>query len=182
MKEFKRPQKMLGPSQVATVLGYSNFDTPDELRHKMENGYTREICPKRNAGTRDEPRCRARYQSDTGSRVLRAPFVKDGAGAGAVAGSVSRFGGCGDGLIGKDGGLEIKCQYGDREPTVYFSHRVQAVAYMYLYKRQWWDIMVCSIRGETVVERIYWADYVGVWDSKWYPAIASFCESVNWAR
>lgn len=178
MIEIKRPQKMLGPSQVSTVLGYSRFDTPDVLRNKMENGYTREICSKRVSGTRDEPRCRALYTKETGNTVIKCHFVKDET-------LNKRFGGCGDGLVGENGGLEIKCQYSGNEPNVYFDYKIQAIAYMYLYKRQWWDIMVCSIDNNdsvnVVIERIYWNTYSQVWKEKWYPQIAAFCESIKWA-
>jgi hypothetical protein len=97
-----------------------------------------------------------------------------------------RFGGCGDGLIGENGGLEIKCQYkGGRDPVVYIDYKLQAVSYMFLYKRQWWDIMVCSINHddgvEVIVERIYWSNYEDKWTKEWYDEIKQFCQSVHWA-
>lgn len=180
MKEFKRPQKMLGPSQVASVVGYSPFQTAEQLKHQMENGYTREICSKRTAGVRDESRCRSLYIKETGNRVHKCRFVKDG-------NLNKRFGGCGDGLVQPDGGLEIKCQYTGNSPKLHFTYKIQAVAYMYLYKQQWWDIMVCSINPsedqvQALIERIYWKDYEQTWSDKWYPKIASFCNSVKWAN
>lgn len=178
MKEFKRPQKMLGPSQVVTVLGYSPFQTAEQLKDQMENGYLRDICSKRTAGTRDESRCRTLYIKETGNKVKKCNFVKD-------QDLNGRFGGCGDGLVDNDGGLEIKCQYTGQVPKLYFSYKLQAVAYMYLYKRQWWDIMVCSIdsndKAQVIIDRIYFKDYEQSWNNAWYPSICKFCYSVKWA-
>lgn len=180
MKEFKKPQKMLGPSQVSTVLGYNQFDTIDELRKRMENGYVREIKKNITAGLNDEPRCRSLYEKEYNTHVDRCPFVKD---------PDCRFGGCGDGLVGMDGGLEIKCQYqlGLHDPVIYFDHKIQAVAYMFLYKRQWWDIMVAKINKDVdsvqvVVERLYWSSYSDIWNNKWYPLIKDFCRSIKWSH
>lgn len=176
--EFKRPQKLLGPSQVSIVLGFSPFDTPDGLRDKLEHGYTRKVSTACQSGIRDEPRCRAHYIKTQGTPVRRCPFARD---------ANCRFGGCGDGLIGDDGGLEIKCQYQKgpgQGPKVYHDYKVQAVAYMYLYGRIWWDIMVCSINNnycDAVIERVYWKDYAETWRKDWYPKIRKFCESVNWS-
>lgn len=174
---FVKPQKMLGPSQVSVVLGYSPFLTASELRLRMEHGYEQDMTNEvfKEAGCKDEPRCRKLYTATYGLAVTKCPFVKD---------SQCRFGGYGDGLIGKDGGLEIKCQY-NKGPVMYFEYKVQAVAYMFLYKRQWWDIMVCHIDRNTdtadaIVERLYWKDYEQVWGDEWYPKIKEFCGSVKW--
>lgn len=177
MLEYKRPQKMLGPSQVSAALGYSKFDTPETLRKKLEEGYTREIRSSLSAGRRDEPRCRALYARETGAQVHRGRFMIDP--------HNSRFGGICDGLIGKDGGVEIKCQYGTMEqPRVYFDYKLQAVAYMYLYGREWWDILVCRIDTEdnvrVVIERLYWSSYQDKWENHWYPQICQFTAGVQW--
>lgn len=179
MKEFRRPQKMLGPSQVSVVLGFNKFQTVEQLKDRIENGYIRDMCKKRTAGTKDEERCRALYAKETNNRVYKCPFISDKE-------CMNRFGGCGDGLVGNNGGVEIKCQYGERDPVIYFDHRVQAVAYMFLYEREWWDIIVCSIRSddsvEAIVDRIYWKDYNETWTNKWYPTIKQFCQSVDWKK
>lgn len=176
MKLFKKPQRYLGPSQVHTVLGYDNFSTPEELRDRMEHGYTMEITPDSpiKLGQKFERKCRGLYTRTTGTSVKRAHFVSKG-----------RLGGIADGLIADNGGLEIKCQFNGRPPKVQFKHKVQAVAYMFLYQREWWDIIVCSIDTETedvqaVIERIYWNSYRKTWNEKWLPCVTTYVESVSW--
>lgn len=175
MKLFKKPQKYLGPSQVHTVLGYDNFMTTDELRDRMENGYTIEIAPDSplRLGQKYERKCRGLYIRTTGIPVKRAQFISKG-----------RLGGIADGLV-QDGGLEIKCQFNGRPPKVQFKHKVQAVTYMHLYDREWWDIMVCSIDTEkedvqAIIERVYRTSYHETWTNKWYPCIIEYMDSVNW--
>jgi hypothetical protein len=177
MMQYKNPQKFLGPSQVATVLGYNNYETMKDLRIKMEQGYTQPIKDCMRAGVKHESSCRTLYARETSLKVRKAPFVVDPL--------CSRLGGIADGLIGKDGGLEIKCQYSkpDQPPCMYFSYKIQSVVYMYLYKRDWWDIMVCKVKDgadvNAIIERVYFADYENAW-KKWYPLICAFIESVKW--
>lgn len=176
MKLFKKPQRYLGPSQVHTALGYDNFMTPDELRERMEHGYVTDIQANSplKLGQRYEKKCRGLYTRTTGIPVQKARFTFKG-----------RLGGVADGLLCGNGGLEIKCQFNGRPPKVQFKHKVQAITYMYLYQREWWDIMVCSIDVETedvkaVIERVHWGSYLNTWTEKWLPQAISFMESVNW--
>jgi len=179
------PQKMLGPSQVSVVLGYSKFQTREELQNRIENGTTEQQHKNdpKYRGCTDEPKALSLYRKYTGDTVHRCAF--------AVDPHNRRFGGIGDGLVGSDGGVEVKCQYGNRDPMVYMDHRIQAVCYMYLYRRPWWDIIVCSIaHNETqqsgnvsaIIERVYFADYQQIWDTEWYPAIRKFTDGIKWRR
>lgn len=176
MKQYKPPQKMLGASQVSSVLGVNKFLDCKTLKDRLENGYTRDIVPALQRGIKYESRVISIYQNNTGLTVNKAPFVE-----------LNRLGGCADGLIGKDGGIEVKCQFNDhRDPIVYHDYKIQSVAYMFLYKRTWWDIVVCRIdKDENVkvlIDRIYWKDYQHTWNDKWYPKITDFISNVQWAR
>lgn len=179
---FRPPQKYLGPSQVCTVLGYNNFQTTEELQDRIQHGYTVTPNPSLDFGQKYERAGIQAYIRATGHTVKRAGF--------AVDPQCGHFGGICDGLINDDpegpGGIEVKCTKGD--PVVYVSHKIQAVCYMYLYRRAWWDIAVCQINVHPdtddatggiqsvrlAIKRIYWEDYKDTWEKKWYPKIRDF--------
>lgn len=175
--------KHLGPSAVSAVLGYG-FETPEELRTRLETGRAIEMNSAIQLGLDYEKTALRVYAKYTGLRVFPAYFVKDPL--------LPRFGGRGDALIWPDngekgdkgdkpiGGVEIKCTR--RTPTVYFNHKLQAVSYMHLYKTSWWDVVCYNPdTRETVMERIEWKDFEHRWTEKWYPAIREFIENVAWA-
>lgn len=92
------------------------------------------------AGTRLEPDARAAYEFITGAEIRQAGFV-------VVDGSPFSPGCSPDGLIGDDGGLEIKCP----EPwnhlatvisgTMPDKYRPQVQGSMFVTGRQWWDFV-----------------------------------------
>ena len=63
---------------------------------------------------------------------------------------------------------------------------MQSVGYMYLYKRDWWDVMVVAIdeseNVNSLIKRIYWKDYEQQWTTEWLPKITKFIETISWAR
>jgi hypothetical protein len=176
MYQFKKARKMVSPSDICTILGKSIFDTPESLKKKMENGYNIKITNKITSGIRHEPKCIALYEKETKNKIIKPKFVKSPINL--------RFGGIADGLVGSDGGLEIKCQYGKDKPILHDSYIYQSIGYLYLYQRKWWDIMVLSIdEHENVnymLQRIKWEDYENKWNDTWYPKILKFSNSVNW--
>lgn len=166
----KKPQTYLGPSQVATILEKNPFTTPDELRANMEGGYLMEYTPSIKKGNQQEETILAQYRKATGNRTAKPKFVTDN--------TCPRLGGIADALVGTDGGVEIKCS---QRSTVYLRYKIQAVTYMYLYRRAWWDIVVAT-DNDIVIQRIHWKDYEQTWKTSWFPKIVLFCASVKWAK
>lgn len=76
------------------------------------------------------------YESKTFSEVKKAKWQ--------TAPDLNFVGGTGDGLIGKDGGIEVKCPKNsaihlfDREAH-FKSYKYQVHGYIWIYKRKWWD-------------------------------------------
>ncbi len=85
-----------------------------------------------------EPKAREMYELVRGVPVHRSGFVTtlDG-----------RIGGSADGLVGDDGGIEIKCMYGGghvgmlNEKDIAAKHKPQVQGLLYITGRKWWDVM-----------------------------------------
>jgi len=169
----KRAATLLGPSQVSAVIGCDPFMDAGTLKDRMENGYIQQQTTALQRGVQYESLLLSLYSHLCGLKPLKARFAIDPA--------MPRFGGIADALISKDGGVEIKCCNGT--PKVYDTYRIQAVCYMFLYQRGWWDIMVANPdTKENIVERLYWKDYAEQWSDSWYPQIRTFIATVKWAR
>ena len=169
----RRPATYLGPSQVAAVLGKDPFMESRLLKERMEQGYLQEETAALKRGRRYEKTILSLYSDQTGLVPLQARFVTDP--------HTPRFGGIADALL-IGGGIEVKCSGG--QPQVYETYRIQAVCYMFLYRRSWWDIVVCNpeVSSTLIIERIHWRDYVDRWHNEWYPLIKEFINNVQWAR
>jgi hypothetical protein len=99
-----------------------------------------------------EPLARAAYEMETGNLVIQVGFLMhDTLDAGASP----------DGLIGENGGLEIKCpsghthvEYlrGDVLPTKYFQ---QVQGCLWISGRDWWDFMSYHPRMEPLIVRVF---------------------------
>jgi hypothetical protein len=89
-------------------------------------------------GTQLEPEARRMYEMLTGTEVKRSGFVTNDAGT---------IGGSADGLVGDDGGLEIKCLYGKNHVAMLFEkeidleHKPQVQGLLLVTGRKWWDTM-----------------------------------------
>lgn len=90
-------------------------------------------------GTEQEQFARAAYEVSRGTVVDEVGFVPHP--------SIERSGGSPDGLIGEDGGLEIKCPettthiewiMGGKVPD---EHQAQMLFYMACTERKWWDFV-----------------------------------------
>lgn len=90
-------------------------------------------------GTLLEPEARAAYEAETGDLVERVGFLPHP--------SIEWCGASPDGLIGKDGGCEIKCP---DNPVIHVQtikggmpeeHRPQVQGGMWVTGRQWWDFI-----------------------------------------
>lgn len=187
--KFIGPKKTIGASQVGSILGLNYWCSKEQLKDKLTNGYTLEPNVFCNFGNNNEPTARCFYEHYKKIKVKKANYVKDS--------QCLKFSGVADGLIGNNGGLEIKCHrnsYNDDGsikkiattlkdvPSNYLS---QMVAYMYLYKRSWWDFMSCVFNEETnqlrsvKIHRIYWKNHKQTWETQWYPQIIEFVKEIQ---
>ena len=91
-------------------------------------------------GTQLEPKARAWYEATTGADVVEVGFCH--------ADKAGRWGASPDGLVGDDGGIEIKCPgrpqmiaclRRDHAPADYF---VQVQGCLWVTGRRWWDVIV----------------------------------------
>lgn len=173
IKIRKNPQKYLGPSQVPAVLGYDSFMNADELRDRIENGHVKIYTSAQRCGIRKESGVIQQYQNQTSDQVQKAHFIVD-------TNDCPRLGGIGDALVGTEGGLEVKCS---GRSDVFMKYKIQAVCYMYLYHRRWWDIAVHNTGTEqTEYTRLYWVDFRDTWYNYWYPKIIEFCNETSWKK
>jgi hypothetical protein len=85
-----------------------------------------------------EPEARAAYELVTGNEVEEVGFILDNSG---------EFGCSPDGLVGDEGGIEIKCPAAHnhvtwaREKVCPTKHYAQVQGCMYITGRKWWDFM-----------------------------------------
>lgn len=176
MRKFIQPKKCVGPSQLSSILGFNKWCDRSTLKKKLEEGYWDDSNERTDFGCQNESVVRAFYERYKKVTVQEAPFVR---------GCNGRLVGKGDGLVGTDGGLEIKCHFtGDVLDTIPPYYMIQIVAYMFLYKRSWWDFMSCSFQDGKLkkckIIRVYWKNHMRTWENEWYPAIVTFIREVKW--
>ena len=173
-----KPKKYLGPSQFACALELSPYQTSQQLKKILEVGDDTPRNYYTKFGINKEGVVRNLYSKVKHVNVKSANFITDVL--------CPRLGGISDGLIGKNGGLEIKCHVLEKNfceeiPTHYL---VQVVGYMFLYGRKWWDFMSCFFENDEVkkykIIRVKWEDYEGIWFNNWYDKIVKYAESVAW--
>lgn len=89
-------------------------------------------------GTETEPAARSTYEFITGNTVDQVGFIKLDSG----------LAGCSpDGLIGEDGGLEIKCPNTETHIRTFLSgkmppeHKPQVQGSLWICERDWWDFV-----------------------------------------
>jgi putative phage-type endonuclease len=103
----------------------------DEINHLEPNKYM--IW-----GTETEPRAKANYEINNDVDVKEVTFIKHG----SLNCGVSP-----DGLIGSDGGLEIKCPKTTTQLETYLSgkmpsqHKSQVQGCLWVSEREWWDFV-----------------------------------------
>lgn len=103
-------------------------------------------------GTEEEPRARAWYEFDRDVKVREVGFVLR---------SDLRAGCSPDGLVGDDGGLEIKVPaltthigYSETPGSLSAAYRGQVQGNLYITGRAWWDVLSFSPILPAVVERV----------------------------
>jgi hypothetical protein len=114
--------------------GYINLLLAERLTGKSEPHYTSEAMI---LGTEREPEARADYEFSTGNKVDQFGFILDDS---------ESYGCSPDGLIGDDGGLEVKCPaqttqagyWRDKQSGVKKYYQ-QIQGCMWVTGRKWWD-------------------------------------------
>ncbi len=127
---------ILAKGEGKTRLSYLRKVVTERLTGKQNESYSNSHMDR---GTEQEPLARMAYEEITGNIVEEVGFIQH---ADLLAGCSP------DGLIGKDGGAEIKCVI----PTVQLetilkgeyptTHKAQIQGSLWITGRQWWDF--CS--------------------------------------
>jgi len=179
-KTFVKPKGNIGVSQFAAALGLSDkFLTADQLKDQIENGYYREPNAATDFGHCKEESARKYYEKIKKCQVVKARYKSFD--------QCSRLMGICDGLIGENGGLEIKCHYNYTYPlqNVPIYYLVQVAGYLYLYNRDWFDFMSCCFdeKGEIKsynIIRISKDEVKDQWEENWFPKLIQYTNSINW--
>jgi len=183
MSTVKTLRQNIGPSHFSAILGLNSFKTLEDIQEEIEIGFIRNEAsnPAMSMGIAKETEVIKLYEKIKEKKVKNAHWVRSG--------KQNRILAKADGLIDKDGGIEIKCHYGKDKAlsSVPLYHLVQVLGYLHLYKREWWDLVSCCFNeagdiGNYRIHRIYWKDYSKPWLEFYYPQIEDFIGSVNWTQ
>jgi len=129
--------------------GYINKLAGERLSGESEAFYTNEHMVR---GTELEPEAREAYEFISGNDVLEVGFIVN---------TGFEYGCSPDGLIGTDGGIEIKCPaattmmkyYQDNEELVKAYYQ-QIQGCMWVTKRDWWDAFAYHPKMKHVLVRV----------------------------
>lgn len=149
----------LTASNVGAVLGNSPFRTADDVMRQMVrdwHGAEREFKgnPATEYGTYHESGALVEYRMETGHDVKSVGFIEH-----------EEWAGCSpDGLVGTDGGVEIKCPFSRRKmkegdefkPLSEQPHYHDQVQFsLWVTGRKWWDFVQWAPGGWTKIETVY---------------------------
>ena len=160
-------------SSVGAILGHAPYATRDDVMRRMvrewvgaEQEFEGNIATE--YGTRNEAGALAEYVMETGNAVEAVGFI-----------TREDWAGCSpDGLIGEEGGLEIKCPFGLRkDETPAFKsifdqpHYFDQVQFsIWVTNRSWWNFYQWSPNG-TSMEKVMWS---GSWQNQNLPKLRQF--------
>lgn len=108
----------------------------EALTNQQQESYSNEYM---DWGTKTEPQARAMYEFDSGNTVQEVTFIKWR--------DSHKIGISPDGLIGDDGGLEIKCPKTTTQIDTFLSgkmpsyHKAQVQGSLWVTGRKWWDFV-----------------------------------------
>lgn len=142
---FSARQGRITASLAAAVLGLDPHVGPQAAWGRIQ-GVTY-VSPTRAMqwGNQFESDARADYEVLTGNLVFETGFH--------VHDRHDWLGASPDGLIGHDGGVEIKCP-SVLPPGVPIQHRIQCIVNMIVTGRTWWDYY-CWVMSSSLLRRIY---------------------------
>ncbi len=160
-------------SSVGAILGHAPYATRDDVMRRMvrewvgaEPEFEGNIATE--YGTRNEAGALTEYVMETGNAVEAVGFI-----------TREDWAGCSpDGLIGEEGGLEIKCPFGLRkDETPAFKsifdqpHYFDQVQFsIWVTNRSWWNFYQWSPNG-TSMEKVMWS---GSWQDQNLPKLRQF--------
>lgn len=128
-------------------------------------------------GTELEAEARAAYEVEMGVDVEEV---------GLCLAPGGMFAGSPDGLVGSDGGLEIKCPavhthigYLLEPESLAATYRGQVQALLWLTDREWWDLWAYHPELPPVRVRI---EPDPEWQAAWEPALAGFLDALTYGR
>lgn len=151
---------------VPSASSYSKLITSTGKASTQANAYINQLVAERLTGEPTffqvtdpmqrgidlEPQARTAYEMETGNLVLQVGFLMhDTLQAGASP----------DGMVGENGGLEIKCPSGHTQvaylrdgdlPTQYFQ---QVQGCLWISGRDWWDFMSYHPKMEPLIVRVF---------------------------
>jgi putative phage-type endonuclease len=160
-------------SSVGAILGHAPYATRDDVMRRMvrewvgaEQEFEGNIATE--YGTRNEAGALTEYMMETGNVVEAVGFITRDDWAGCSP----------DGLIGEEGGLEIKCPFGLRkDETPAFKsifdqpHYFDQVQFsIWVTNRSWWNFYQWSPNG-TSMEKVMWS---GSWQDQNLPKLRQF--------
>jgi len=125
-----------GGNPSKTRLSYMYQLAAEALSNERVEGFTNEYME---WGTATEPQARAMYEFDSGNETSEVAFIKWN--------NSNKIGISPDGLIGDNGGLEIKCPKTTTQIETYLSgkmpstHKPQVQGSMWVTGRDWWDFV-----------------------------------------
>jgi putative phage-type endonuclease len=137
-------------SRVGAILGHNPYQSPEDTMREMVREFHK--CPREfegniatEWGNKHEEEAITDYMIETGNISKDHGFIP-----------YADWAGCSpDGLIGENGGLEVKCPFGkklfkaaDRE---YYLDQV--LFSLFITDRDWWDFSVWDSKGGLTVER-----------------------------
>jgi putative phage-type endonuclease len=160
-------------SSVGAILGHAPYAARDDVMRRMvrewvgaEPEFEGNIATE--YGTRNEAGALTEYMMETGNAVEAVGFITRDDWAGCSP----------DGLIGEEGGLEIKCPFGLRkDETPAFKsifdqpHYFDQVQFsIWVTNRSWWNFYQWSPNG-TSMEKVMWS---GSWQDQNLPKLRQF--------
>lgn len=184
--------KLLTASNFAKAAGHEKYFTTreaymEEFVSGVKPKFTEEAIRHMARGTENEPIARMLYEDARGVTVREVGL--------AVPKFDIRIGSSVDGMVGKNGLIEIKCpekvywklrgeddtdqrdkvSCKKQRDKIFPSHYDQMQGGMAITGRKWCDYVVFGVKSEEIhIERVHWdQDY---WDNDLYPGICSFLE------
>jgi len=175
----KKYKKFIGPSQMAIALGIDDFQSPEDLKKEIEEGYVPKDTYATTYGKCNESIALYYYKKLYKVNISSAKFIVDPVNP--------RIGGICDGLINDDTGIEIKCHVSEKNllKKLPLKFKIQMAAYMYLYKRKKWVLMSCIFNTDDTLSKysifeLNWDQVKDQWEKDWYPEIVRYINTISW--
>src|SRR6185312_1102384 len=161
----RKYRKFIGPSQISTALGVDEYQSAEDLKKEIEEGYIPYDTYATTHGKTHESIALYYYQKLHKVKISPAKFTVDTIN--------KRIGGIGDGLINSDVGIEIKCHVSEKNllRKLPLKYLIQMAGYMYLYKRKKWVLMSCAFNKDHTLSKykifeVTWDEVKDSWEKE----------------